>query len=303
MTKSCPISVVIPTWQRKKQLSETLAKILVCYPCPAEILVHVDAGDNETTPWLMENFPTIRVLESKYRVGPGGGRNRLIAAAKYPIVASFDDDSYPLDTDYFERLVLCFEHYPEISVLASRIIEKNDPLVKPSALIGATTHFGGGGVSYRREDFLESQGYVPLAIAYGMEEVDLCLRFFDMGKRIYFSPWLRVFHNSELTHHSSAAVTAASIQNLALLIFLRYPKRYWFYGALQILNRVVWLAKVRRYAGIPKGIIQIPIYCWRYTYLRQPVSPVALKQFFRLRKSTNSVEPLANTLLEKHPQD
>ena len=53
-------------------------------------------------------------------------------------------------------------------------------------------------------DFLNSEGYVPLVVAYGMEEVDLCMRLTNKGKKIYFSPWLRIFHDTELAHHASA---------------------------------------------------------------------------------------------------
>ena len=292
MNNPCLISVIIPTWRRKRQLLETLIKIQACYPCPAEILVHVDAGDEETEPWLCKSFPNVRVLKSSSRVGPGGGRNKLILSANHPIIASFDDDSYPFDIDYFARLGFCFDHYPDISILASQIIEPDKPIVEARKLIGLASYFVGCGVAYRREDFLASKGYIPLAAAYGMEEVELCIRFFDEKKHIYFSPWLRVFHNTTFAHHNSHTVTSASICNLALLAFLRYPKRYWIYGGLQVLNRIIWLMRAKRFSGIGKGIVQIPYHLWEHKQLRQPVSIESLQDYFRVRESVQNLMPL-----------
>ena len=289
---ACPVSVGIPTWRRTQRLLTTLDKIRACQPGPGEILIHVDAGDQETAPLVRKRLPSVRVLESSRRMGPGGGRNKLIAAAKYPIVASFDDDSYPLDTDYFERLSVLFDRYPDASVIASEIIEHDQPIREAQRFIGVTSNFGAGGVAYRREDFLATDGYLPLAIAYGMEEVDLCIRLYDLGKRIYFSPWLRVFHDTTLSRHRTAPITAASTSNLALLVFLRYPKQFWIYGALQVLNRVVWLIRARRFAGIGRGICQIPAHLWVHRHLREPVSSATLKGFLRLRKETNTLRPI-----------
>ncbi len=292
MNNICPVSVVIPTWRRRKQLSKTLKVICSCSPSPAEILVHIDADDTETFSWLTENFPEVRVLQSAFRIGPGGGRNKLIPEAQYPIVEIFDDDCYPVVFDYFLRLIFCFERYPEISVLASKIIELTEPVIEAHRSIGLSSHFGGGGVAYRQEDFIASKGYIPLAVAYGIEEVDLCIRFIAMNKKIFFSPWLRVFHNSNFAHHQTRPVVSASISNLALLVFLRYPKRYWIYGTLQVINRIVWLMRAKRFSGIGRGLVQIPLYLWRHKHLRQPVSSESLQIYFNIRKSDRILQPI-----------
>src|SRR5256885_4776766 len=121
-----PVSVVIPTYRRHLQLGDTIRKIADCRPFPAEIIVHIDAGDSETEPWLRTAFPSVRVLSSKNRMGPGGGRNKLVAAARHDIVASFDDDSYPMDSDYFARLCEVFARRPDAAVVASQIAHRSE---------------------------------------------------------------------------------------------------------------------------------------------------------------------------------
>lgn len=282
---TCPVSVAIPTYRRMAQLGDTLARIQSCDPAPAEIIVHVDAGDEDTGSYLAAAFPDVRVLSSSVRAGPGGGRNKLVAAASHELVASFDDDSYPLDGDYFARVCRLFAMLPDVAVIASRITDKGNPIADARAEVGPTVHFGGGGVAYRRADFIASGGYVALAVAYGMEEVDLCIRLIAMGKKIHATRWLRVFHDNDLSGHAAAPVTSASIANLALLVFLRYPLRFWPYGALQVANRIAWLLKMGRVSGVATGIARIPGHLWRHRGLRAPVSPSALSLFLRARRA------------------
>jgi hypothetical protein len=216
----------------------------------------------------------------------------LINSARHPIVASFDDDSYPLDTDYFHRVQTVFHECPDASVVAGHIVERNEKAPDAETLIGATSHFGGGGVVYRREDFVATSGYLNIPLAYGIEEVDLCIRMFHLGKRIYYCPWLRVIHDSDLSRHADPAVTAASISNLALLAYIRYPKRYWAYGSLQVLNRICWLIREKRVSGISRGILQIPANIWIYRRQRNPISAAAIELFFRARSSEPRLRPI-----------
>jgi GT2 family glycosyltransferase len=288
-----PISVVIPTYGRHLQLGAAIKRMLECTPPPAEIIVHIDAGDFVTEAWLRSAFPGVRVLRSDNRMGPGGGRNKLVAAACHDIVASFDDDSYPLDRDYFARLCEVFSRRPDAAVVASQITHRGEPVPDAKAAICPAVQFVGCGVAYRRTDFLECEGYLPIAIAYGMEEVDLGIRLTSRSKNIYFTPWLRVFHDTDLSHHASADITAASIANLALLTYLRYPPRYWPYGGMQVLNRVLWLVKTGRLQGIVLGLLAIPGHLWRHKELRDPVSPAQLSAFLLARRSSVPSEPLA----------
>src|SRR6266568_6038385 len=96
------ISAIIPTWRRPDTLRRALLEILSCDPSPPEVLVHIDASDDQTPPMLDRDFK-VRVawFQSTTTQGPGGGRNLLIQRARHPLVASFDDDSWPIDRDYF----------------------------------------------------------------------------------------------------------------------------------------------------------------------------------------------------------
>lgn len=282
---TCPVSIAIPTYKRVDKLIEALEQIRSCNPSPDDIIVHVD-GDDEITEKAIQasKIENISVIRSKNRQGPGGGRNKAIAQAKHEIVASFDDDSYPIDKDYFARLLTLFEQFPKAAVIGATIYHVGET-IHPDEFSAQWEHsFIGCGCAYRKSIFQSTSGYVALPVAYGMEEVDLSLRLHNNGWGILNTPWLRVFHNTQLEHHSSTKVTAASISNQALLTYLRYPITLWWIGAGQCISRIIWLIRHHRYNGIVKGITNIPQTTWRQRTFRRTVSTSNLKSFLSLKK-------------------
>lgn len=279
-----PITAVVTAYERAPQVVETLRRITNCVPPPAEILVHVDGGQRQCADAIRTARPDVRVLISDSQVGPGGGRNRLIAAAAHPIVASFDDDSYPIDADYFFRLTTVFEQFPEASVVDAQVQHAGEPVPRAVATASWVADFTGCACAYRRDHFLETGGYVPLPAAYFMEEVDLAIRLHARGRRVLRTPWLRVYHDTDLTHHGDPRVTAASIRNIALLTYLRYPIHLWALGVAQAANRIQWLIRHGRRRGVLAGVLQAPAHLRRYQKYRAVVAATALRSYLSLRR-------------------
>jgi GT2 family glycosyltransferase len=138
------------------------------------------------------------------------------------------------------------------------VYERGMPSEPPENRAEWVADFNGGACAYRRSFFLQTSGYVPLPIAYGMEEVDLALRLHALGGRVLRSYELRVFHDTDLAHHPNPGVTAASLRNIALLAYLRYPRRLWGIGIGQVFNRTLWLIRQGRWSGILPGLLGIP---------------------------------------------
>ena len=131
---------------------------------------------------------------------------------------------------------------------------------------------------------------MPLPVAYGMEEVDLAIRLHARGARILTTPWLRVFHNTDLKRHGDPKVTAGSIANLALLAYLRYPVSFWGLGVGQCANRLLWLIRHGRRRGILKGVTMIPAHLRANRRYRLPVSKRAVRSYLALRRAPISAE-------------
>jgi GT2 family glycosyltransferase len=279
------ISAIVTAYERVEQTLATLKVIQNCTPAPDEILVHVDDNRVVCAGAIRTAFPGVRVLLSQERVGPGGGRNKLLAAATQNLVASFDDDSYPIDSDYFRRALELFAKHPDASVICAALYHRGETIALDEQKAGWTADFCGGACVFRRSAFLAAGGYVPLPVAYGMEEVDLALRLHARGGRILTSSWLRVFHDTDLQRHGDPGVTAGSIANLALLAYLRYPISLWVVGVAQCFNRVLWLLRHGRCRGIWTGVTMIPAHLHAHRQYRLPVAVRDVKSYLALRRA------------------
>lgn len=125
---------------------------------------------------------------------------------------------------------------------------------------------------------------MPLAVAYGMEEVDLAIRLHAQGGRVLYTDWLRVYHATDLGHHADPRVTAMSIANIVLLAYLRYSPMMWPVAAAQVLNRIQWLFRHGRRQGILQGLLLAPSHVWKHRAHRGRVSVRALRSYLRLRR-------------------
>jgi len=284
------IAAIVTAYERIEQTLATLRVIQSCVPAPDEVLVHVDANQIACENAIRDAFPNVRVLRSDEQIGPGGGRNKLIAAAQSEFVASFDDDSYPIDSDYFARALRIFERFPEASLICAAVYHAGESIGLDERSARWTADFSGAACIYRRKAFLEAGDYVPLPVAYGMEEVDFAIRLHSRGGNILTTPWLRVFHNTDLKRHGDPRVTAGSIANLALLAYLRYPISLWGIGVGQCANRLLWLLRHGRRRGIVKGVTMIPGHVWTNHKYRLPVSGKVVRSYLALRKTPVPVE-------------
>ena len=279
-----PISVVIPTYRRLDELGTTLEQIKSCDPLPDEIIIHADSNDFDTLEYLMQKYPEVRCIVSESQQGPGGGRNKLIELARNEYIASFDDDSWPVDPCFFQCAFELLEHNVRVAAVACLIIETDGktnlgdilpltPVTMDASKIASTVGFVGCGAILRKSAFMETTGYLPLKYAYGMEEVDVSLQLINNSWSILSASNLRVVHCCDRSsRHSDPFINSAQIRNTALLAFLRYPISYFPYGILQVVNRVVYCIRKLRLRGLLSGILSIPIACWRYRHERLPVS-------------------------------
>jgi hypothetical protein len=301
-----PIAAIVTAYERPEMTVRTLRRLQDCRPAPSEILVHVDGSQATLAKQLRETFPNVAVLSSDERIGPGGGRNRLLREASQELVASFDDDSYPADLDFFQRAVDAAAANPDAAVLTATLLDGSGDTEVPEPRTGRVATFAGGACVYRRSIFLETAGYVPLPLAYGMEEVDMSLRLYAMGRRIVHVSGLRVVHDvaplksvrrvafdglrprivtaKDPGHRDTRDIAAGTVANLALLPFLRYPVRLWPYGAAQCLHKVVELMCNGRTREALAGLSSIPGHLWRHRHQRAPLTAEQVRSYLRMRR-------------------
>jgi len=286
MTKKAQVAVIIPTYNRgSTAVVSVLEKIQRCNPKAAEIWIHVDLGDGTVEREISRRFPNVQVLTSHIRLGPGGGRHRCLLACGTPYAVSFDDDSYPVDTDFFSGVERLFAPHSQVAIFGATIWHRGESAKPRTEKLVRTSSYVGCGYAIRLAAYRQVRGYLPRRIAYGMEEKDLSIQLFAYGWQIYEAGDLRVFHDTDLKHHVSPEVTSGVIANVALCAFLNYPIIGWGWGLLQVANSVIYFVRMGRMRGICSGIFRIPTDCYRYRRYRKPVGWKTLTRFLRFHRT------------------
>lgn len=194
----------------------------------------------------------VRILRSQQNLGPGGGRDRLFKEADCDLICSFDDDSWPVDADYFAQVKAIMERFPEAAILSPAVYLKEKPILPRLAEVSESVSFEGSASVTRRSHYLQLPGYVPVPDAYGVEEADLSLQAHAAGYQVLNSPWLRAWHDRPYSDYQHGIVPW--VRNEVLLAYLRYPRWLQPWGWLRALRHVIrhWqtnLALVKALAG------------------------------------------------------
>jgi GT2 family glycosyltransferase len=284
MTDAVSVAVIIPTYNRGLRIISVLEKIQECNPRPAEQYVHIDCADAKLEGELARRFPSVNVLTSSKRLGPGGGRHRCLQVCSTPYAVSFDDDSYPVDVDFFGRVVQLFAENPRAAIFGASIWyphEREKPRVES---LVRTPSYVGCGYAIRVATYRRMRGYLARPVSYGMEETDLSMQLFAAGWDIFQAGDLRVIHDTDLKHHESPEVTAGALANAGLCVFLNYPMIGWGWGIAQVANLVVFFIRLGRFRGIWSGVLQIPSDCYRNRQHREPIPWRMLRNFLHFRR-------------------
>jgi GT2 family glycosyltransferase len=289
MSEACArprFSAIVPTHARFDLLARTLDRLLACEPAPDEILVHVDAGNAVLRDAVTAHYPQVRCLFAETRLGPGGARNRLLAAATHDWVASFDDDSYPAQGDWFARAAELVRAFPGVAVFsaASHAPEWASLQLRRIAV------FSGCGCIFHKPWFLRTCGFVPLAVAYGMEEVDLSLQLHALGGRIIHDPLLRVNHEPAPDRPAPGQRTAElGLVNTLMLPWLRYPVALWPVGLLQGFSKIRWMLAHGQGGSVLPGLRLVPDLLLEHRAQVRRVPVRCLLSWLRLRRRTEDL--------------
>ena len=179
-----PVSVVIPTKNRRDILGETVASILQ-QSIELEIIVLDDGGSDGTPEMLRAQFPSVRVERFEKSQGPTLRRNQGAQLASGEFLFTIDDDCTLPHADTFARTVAAFDD-PRVGAVTIPFINvrKEDKSVitgaPDAARPYATFDYYGGMIAFRRALFLELGGYRTYYFM-NVEEGDLAVRMLDAG--------------------------------------------------------------------------------------------------------------------------
>jgi GT2 family glycosyltransferase len=277
------ISVMIATRNRRDELRRTLAKLLELDQPADEILVCADGCTDDTSDMVGREFPSCVLLQNDSSRGSIFSRDRLLRTATGEIVASFDDDSYPLDRDFFARVRNLFATYPDAAVISFPELRDDkhyaDPTKSPSASPHLISAYANCAAVMRRDVYLRSDGF-PEFFGHMYEEPDYALQCYALGYVVRFEPSLTIRHHETprqrdpmRRHHLNARNELWSVlmrcpfpQAIAVALFRIWRQfRYaWSEGAPWALSEPRWWLSALR--GIPNCIRHRRPIPWRKYY-------------------------------------
>lgn len=206
-----PVSVVIATYEEGAALADTVRSVLAADPRPAEVVIVDDGSTDGSTalPWP----PPVRVLRREHH-GIAAARNTGALAATQPVLV-FLDAHCDVAGDWLPPLLQAIERHAD-AIAGPAVHDWREPchagcgarLVDPlftyqwSRPDGEGVHavglVPGGCLAVRREPLLAAGGFGPFR-AFGLEDVDLSLRWWRAGHPLLGVP------RSHVTHRFRAA--------------------------------------------------------------------------------------------------
>ncbi|MCP4606848.1 MAG: glycosyltransferase [Proteobacteria bacterium] len=203
------VDVIILSLNRSKETIEAIASALRQKGVRKHIWV-LDQGSEDRHRRRVEEYVTgendvtLRCIPEN--MGVSGGRNLVSTFGKAPIIVSLDNDAEFVGDDCLLRTVGYFTENPVLAAISFRILNhftgKDDPKTwghYPKKMEVHfddefyTWHFMGGGHALRRDLFQLVRGYDELIFFFG-EELDLSLKFINLGYAIKYVPNIAITH-------------------------------------------------------------------------------------------------------------
>lgn len=240
------VSVVIPAWNARELLAETLPltlAVLAADAAPAELVVVDNGSSDGTVAWLAEHYPAARVIALARNEGFGPACNRGVREARAARVLLLNTDM-ALQPGAC-RAMLPLLAGPSVFAVDSRVVDWETGadcegarrvdnfgvwlrMVRRPAPDGPvpTVYATGGGCLVDREAFLALGGFADIfAPGYG-EDYDLSLRAWRNGRRVLHQPAAVTRHRQQATARrflGEAGRRRLLLRNLWLLHWRHLP--------------------------------------------------------------------------------
>lgn len=197
------VSIVIPTFNGAARIGKCLEALLPqTAPISAEILV-VDDGSSDGTADVVSRYSGVRLI-SQANAGPAAARNRGALEAKGTIILFTDDDCVPT-SDWLAAMTKPFEDPEVVGVkgayrtrqksLVARFVQADyEDRYRLMAALPKIDFVDTYAAAFRRDRFLEMNGYdtsFPVACA---EDIELSYRMSERGWKMKFVPTAIVYH-------------------------------------------------------------------------------------------------------------
>jgi Glycosyl transferase family 2 len=226
-----PVSVIIPTYNRRELVVRALSSIARQTASPEEVIVVDDASDDGTQGEAERRGA--RVIRHDRNAGTAAARNSGLSAATQPWVALLDSDDEWLP----HHLATLWElRDGQVLVAGAALIEGAGPrrldyhgppargsvrLDSPAPLLFPGNVIPASGAMVRRDLAVELGGFRP---PDGVEDLDMWVRLIERGSGLVTSTVTVVYH----VHAGQTTMAATRMQQGHLLVAERFAGRPWW---------------------------------------------------------------------------
>ena len=252
------VAIVILNWNGKSFLEKFLSGVIANSPAYAEVLVADNASTDDSVNYLKQNFPAIRIIRNKTNGGFAQGYNDALAQvdSEYFVLLNSDIEVTPgwldplislLDSD--KEVAACqpklraFHHKDEFEYAgaAGGFIDKwGYPFCRGRLFDTYEKDLGqyddqceiawatGACLVIRKSDWELADGLDPDFFAH-MEEIDLCWRLRNLGRKIMYCPDSVIYHVGGGTlNKTSPRKTYLNFRNNLILLTKNHASRFFW---------------------------------------------------------------------------
>ncbi len=250
--KSKKIAVVILNWNGKNWLQKFLPSV-IHYSPEADIYIIDNQSDDDSISFLTKEFPSVKIINNEKNLGFAGGYNEGLKKidAEYYCLLNSDVE---VTENWITPVLNLLEQNPSIAAVQPKILSyENKTKFEFAGAAGGlidnlgypycrgrifddveddlgqyddeTEIFWASGCCFfiRSVDFWEQNGFDERFFAH-QEEIDLCWRLINSGKKIYYTGKSKVYHVGGGTlNKQSAQKTFLNMRNNLSMMLKNMP--------------------------------------------------------------------------------
>lgn len=268
---SAPVSVIIVNWNAGDLLERCVSSLLAQTVLPHEIIVVDNASTDGSIKRIVDQFPSVRVIESTRNLGFAAANNLAVqeASSASDWFVFLNPDAFP-EPGWLRALLSAATGHPECVVFGSRLMDANSPGVVDG--VGDVYHASGlvwraghgallgshesvareifspcaAAAMFRKDALLAAGGFDEDFFCY-VEDVDLGFRLRLLGHRCWYVPDSVALHvGSAVTGRHSDFSVYHGHRNLVWAFVKNMPGvLFWLLLPLHVmlnLVSVVWFA-------------------------------------------------------------
>jgi GT2 family glycosyltransferase len=246
------IAIVILNWNGRNLLEQFLPSIIK-YSKQAEIIVADNASTDDSVQWIKDNYSDVRIIQNSENGGYARGYNQALKQVDADVLALVNSD-IEVTKGWLNSIETLFNNNNEVAIIQPKILDfKNKKKFEFAGASGgfidklgypycrgrvfteieedkgqynkSSEIFWASGACFfiKSSTFKEVGGFDEDYFAH-MEEIDLCWRAHNLGKKIFYSPKSVVYHVGGATlNEANSHKTFLNFRNSLFTILKNAP--------------------------------------------------------------------------------